>query len=213
MLDAAAEGRFPPVDGDVEVFEPGDDGHCAIIEFTGHAVVLGDMGRRDLLAMGADGFGGASRPEIKLALAGPGGWIGSQDAVLVARGRDDGSPGTLVRAGSELEEHPRVIRSRKHRSDVEVFVNGGEGGGGLVTIGSGLVGRRELSVELLDGIAHGAARGRALIAAALDLVPRDELVWAQVAPGNAASLRAFLATGFVPIGAETLISPSAAQRV
>ena len=27
-------------------------------------------------------------------------------------------------------------------------------------------------------------------------------MWAQVAPGNAASLRAFLAAGFVPVGSE-----------
>jgi len=33
-------------------------------------------------------------------------------------------------------------------------------------------------------------------------------VFAQVAPGNAASLRAFLAAGFVLIGSEVLIEPS-----
>jgi RimJ/RimL family protein N-acetyltransferase len=37
------------------------------------------------------------------------------------------------------------------------------------------------------------------------MVPAGELIWAQVAPGNAASLRAFLAAGFTAIGAETLI--------
>ncbi|NUR85978.1 MAG: GNAT family N-acetyltransferase, partial [Nonomuraea sp.] len=30
-------------------------------------------------------------------------------------------------------------------------------------------------------------------------------LWAQVAPGNAASVRAFLAAGYVPIGAEALL--------
>jgi len=36
-------------------------------------------------------------------------------------------------------------------------------------------------------------------------VPRGERVFVQVAPGNAASLRAVLAAGFHPIGAEVLL--------
>ena len=66
-----------------------------------------------------------------------------------------------------------------------------------------------MSVELLAETRRiGATAGRALIAAGLRHVPTRELVWAQVSPGNAASLRAFLAAGFVPIGAETLIVPA-----
>lgn len=203
MLDDAARGVFPPVDGAVEVFEPAADGPCAIVEFTGHAVVVGVMPPADLAAMGADGFGGASRPEIKLALAGPGGWSGCQDAVLVAGGRGDRSGGPL-RPRDDLDDHPRVVRSREHRNDVEVFGDDT----GFVTIGTGLVGRREMSVELFDGIRRGASAGRALIAAGLRHVPAGDHVWAQVSPGNAASLRAFLAAGFVPVGAETLIVPA-----
>jgi RimJ/RimL family protein N-acetyltransferase len=30
-------------------------------------------------------------------------------------------------------------------------------------------------------------------------------IWAQVAPGNAASVRAFLAAGYQPVGAEALL--------
>jgi RimJ/RimL family protein N-acetyltransferase len=76
---------------------------------------------------------------------------------------------------------------------------------GFVTLGRGLVGRMEISVELLAPAAHGGGAGRRLIRAGLALVPAGSLVWGQVAPGNAASLRAFLSCGFVPIGAETLI--------
>jgi hypothetical protein len=79
---------------------------------------------------------------------------------------------------------------------------------GLVTLGRGLVGRLELSVELLDGEAPGAGAGRALISAGLAAAPRGAFVWAQVAPGNAASLRAFLASGFVPVGSEVLLHPA-----
>lgn len=76
---------------------------------------------------------------------------------------------------------------------------------GLLTLGRGLVGRLELSVELYSADLHSRGDGRRLIAAGLALVPDGRLVWAQVAPGNASSLRAFLSCGFAPIGAETLI--------
>ena len=78
-------------------------------------------------------------------------------------------------------------------------------GGGLVVLGRGLVGRRELSVELLDDTTADPGHGRRLIDAGRDLIPTGEWCWAQVAAGNARSLRAFLAAGFVPVGSEVLI--------
>lgn len=203
MLEAAAAGSFPAADGAVDVFEPDAEGHVAIVEFTGHAVVVADLAAAELIAMGADGFGGASRPEIKLALAGARGWVGTHDAVLVAAGRGDGQGGPLEQR-HDLEQHPRVVRSRAHRTRVTVL--GDEAG--LVTLGDGLVGRREISVELFGAPRADLHAGRTLIVAGLRHVPADELVWAQVSPGNAASLRAFLAAGFVPVGAETLIVPA-----
>jgi RimJ/RimL family protein N-acetyltransferase len=44
--------------------------------------------------------------------------------------------------------------------------------------------------------------------AAAGLVPAGEPLWAQVAPGNAASLRALAAAGFVPVAAEVLFPRS-----
>lgn len=200
MFDAAADGRFPPVDGAFEVMAPHRPGHAAIVEFTGHAVVLADASHEELAALGADGFGGASHPDIKQAIAGADGTIGSHDAVLVTRGRGPIERPVLERR-VDLDDHPRVLRSRRHRLDVEVYADET----GMVTIGRGLVGRREVSVELL-GDDRVAGAGRRLIESALHLARNGEAVWAQVAPGNAASLRAFLACGFVPIGAETLIT-------
>jgi hypothetical protein len=116
-----------------------------------------------------------------------------------------GEGGTSSLAGrSDLEQHPRVQRARHHRRDVRVL--GDERG--FVTIGRGLVDRTELSEELLDH-AHNSGAGRQLIAEGLRAIGRDELVFAQVAPGNAASLRAFLACGFRPIGSEVLIDVTA----
>jgi hypothetical protein len=172
--------------------------HHAVVEFTGHSFVLTDRDRDDVLARGADGFGGASHPDVLRWLAGPDGWIGSHDAVLAARGTGGGR----LPERDDLDDHPRVVRSRRHRRHVDVY--GDETG--LVTIGRGLVDRSEVSVEVFPAGTPGA--GRRLIVEALARVPVGEIVFAQIAPGNAASLRAFLSCGFAPIGAETLLLPA-----
>jgi hypothetical protein len=197
-LLGAAAGAFPSVDGRVEVLAPMADDHHAVVEFTGHAVVLTDRPADDLRALGADGFGGASQPDVLRWLAGPGGWIGSHDVVLVARGTGGGR----LPESAAHEAHPRVVRARAHRRDVRVHADDV----GVVTLGRGLVGRLEMSVELFDQAHAGRGAGRRLIAEGLALVEPDSFVFAQVAPGNAASLRAFLTCSFVPIGAETLLT-------
>jgi len=53
---------------------------------------------------------------------------------------------------------------------------------------------------------HESARdkghGRAFATAARYLLPEPRPVWAQIAPGSAWSLRAFLAAGYIPVGSE-----------
>jgi hypothetical protein len=176
-------------------------GHCAVVEFTGHAVILADDDEAELRALGADGFGGASHPDVKQRLAGAHGVIGTQDAVLVAPGGGRLGDNSLLAVRTDLDDHPRVVRARQHRRELTVYADDS----GLVTIGRGLVDRWELSVELLPRQQSGTGAGRRLIAGGLGLVPVGEYVWAQVSPGNAASLRAFLACGFVPVGAETIV--------
>ena len=197
LLDAA-DGRFPAIDGGVDVIASMSGDDHAVVEFTGHAFVLTDRDPDAVVARAIDGFGGASQPDVLRWLAGPRGWIGSHDAVLVANGVGGGS----LPERDDLDEHPRVVRSREHRRGVRVHGDDA----GLVTIGRGLVDRLEVSVEVFDGAARGS--GRRLIRAALALLPVGDVVFAQVAPGNASSLRAFLSCGFVPIGAETLLLPS-----
>jgi RimJ/RimL family protein N-acetyltransferase len=96
--------------------------------------------------------------------------------------------------------HPRVRRALRYRDDVRVYANAD----GLVLIGRGLAGRQECAVEVPE-LYRNAGAGRRLAAAARSLVPPGTHVWAQVTPGNAASLRAFLAAGFRPIGSEALL--------
>ena len=92
-------------------------------------------------------------------------------------------------------------RAERHREDVSVYSDPDETA--VVVLGSGLAGRREISLDVEEA-ARGRGLGRRLVLAARTLVPEEEFVFAQVAPGNAASLRAFLAAGFTPIGSEML---------
>jgi hypothetical protein len=52
--------------------------------------------------------------------------------------------------------------------------------------------------------ARNSGLARRITLAARTLVPADEPLWAQAAPANAASVRAILAAGYRPIGAEVL---------
>ena len=200
VLRSAAEGRFPPVDGGAEIMPPDAAGAHAVVAFTGHSYLLTDLDPTDLARFRPDGYGAAAHPRLLVHLAGAGGGIGSHDVVLVRRGA---AGVTSLADRTDLEDHPRVQRARHHRRDVRVI--GDERG--FVTIGSGLVDRAEMSVELTAS-EPGRGAGRDLITDALRVFDSDEFVFAQVAPGNAASLRAFLASGFVPIGSEVIIEPA-----
>ena len=197
FLTSAAEGRFPPVDGGVTVLPPLHGGWECSVAFTGHAVVATARSADEVMAQGPDGYGTSMSPDFLRWLAGPDGFIGVIDVMLFARGT--GRPSLPIR--TDLDHHPRVLYARQYRSDVVVY--GDERG--LITIGAGLGGRRELSVEAES---HNRGHGTGLIAEALDLTPEGELLFAAVSPGNARSLRAFLGLGFVPIGSECLIRPS-----
>lgn len=200
LLTAAAEGVFPPVDGGVTVLPPLAGGWECSVAFTGHAVVATARAADEVMQHRPDGFGGSMAPDFLQWLAGPQGFVGVIDVMLVRRGT--GASSLPVRADSD--DHPRVRYARQYRSDVVVY--GDERG--VVTIGAGLGGRRELSVEAND---HNRGWGTALIAEAIGLVPPGELLFAAVSPGNARSLRAFLSLGFKPIGSEVLVRPSQAD--
>ena len=60
----------------------------------------------------------------------------------------------------------------------------------------------------MTGAPGGAGAGRSLLMGALARLDAGDVVFAQVAPGNAASVRMFLACGFVPLGSEVLFGPA-----
>lgn len=196
MLASAAAGAFPPPDGSVTVMPPAHGVH-AVVAFSAHSLLLTDRTQEEVDSRGLDAYGGSMHPDHQRWLAGHR-QIGSLDVVLARRATGDHTDA----APSVEIDHPRVRRAELHRRDVRVATNDH----GLVTIGRGLVDRWEISVELFDGVPHGRGAGRALIDTGLAMVPDGDWLWAQVAAGNTASLRAFLAAGFVPVCSEVLFS-------
>lgn len=200
LIASVAAGDVLPPDGSWQRVEPWRPPLEAVIAFTGRAVfAIGpDITDGELVALGADGFGGAHDPRLVAALAGPGAWIDSLDALLVARGSGppDGPPRLVPRR--DLQSHPRARLASELRDDVEVLGRAGDTGSTVVTLGRGVGGLRELSFEVDP--AHRGGAGASLVRDALTAVPTDELVVAAVAPGNAASMRSLLSAGFTPVG-------------
>ena len=204
LFAEVAAGRFPPSDFGFSVIGPDrTTGQHAVLSFSGHAVIATDRRAEDLAALGADGIGGSEHPDVLRHLAGPDGWIGVLDAVLLARGTGRG--GTTLAPTTELDDHRRTVYARSTRVDVMVLADHR----GLITLGRGLGGRAEIGIEVVDDAPPGT--GRALLADLLDEVPAGQEIWASCAPGNARSLRALLAAGFEVIGSEVLLRPSPAD--
>ncbi len=200
VLADVASGAFPTPDGGVDVMPVLRGDIIAVTEFTAHTVVCADITDHDVAERGMHGYGGCTHPEVLLWLAGPHRSIGSIDVLMVRHGA-----GQLLAADDgHGTDHPRVERAHRYRHDVRTF--GDEAG--VVLLGRGVADRLELAVELFDHTPHGRGHGRRLIDRGLLAAPSNQPVWAQVAPGNAASLRSFLAAGFVPVGAEVLLNPN-----
>ncbi len=104
VLEAAASGMFPAVDGVAELMPPDAMGTCAVVSFTGHACVLTDLPPSALDALELDGYGAASEANALVHLA-AGRAIGSLDVVLVTRG---GGGRSSLSDRDDLEHHPRV---------------------------------------------------------------------------------------------------------
>jgi hypothetical protein len=202
LLDDAARGRFPAAGGGFEVLPAPEGAAAAVVSFAGHHVIAADVpdGWVEERLAGA-GLGEAMRPGFLAALAEE---TRSEpndlDVVLAAAGLA-GEPALVL----GRPQHPRAQRALLHREDVRVL----EDREGLTTVilGRGLAGRLEVSMEV-DPSARGAGRARGALVEARKVAGPGEIVFAQTAPGNAASLRALLAAGFAPIGGEMLFYPT-----
>jgi hypothetical protein len=199
LLTAIATGAHLPDDGSVDVLAPTRAGESAVLAFTGRSVIVADV-EPDWVraALPADDLSAPLSPPFLTALgARLGRTTDSIDMVTVAPPVAEPIPDALQ--PSPAREHPRIQRALSYRQDVQVWTLDG----GTLILGRGLGGRCEAAVEV-EPQHRGRGLGRALARAARAL--SGEPVWAQIAPGNAASVRAFLAAGYRPVGAEALLA-------
>ncbi|TDP92126.1 hypothetical protein EV186_108339 [Labedaea rhizosphaerae] len=189
-----AAGTPPPADGSVTVVAPPDSASVGVFAFTAHHVVAADVDPSWVSSVLPPGDLGAPMKSSFLSALGArmDRVAESLDVVLVGIGTGVPTGGLTPFTGS----HSRAMVH--HRVGVRMWTVEG----GFLLLGRGVAGRHEVAVEV-GTPGHGLGRG--LFAAALGEVPVGTSVWAQVAPGNAASLRALLAAGYRPVGAEVLL--------
>jgi GNAT superfamily N-acetyltransferase len=211
VLRDAAAGRFPPADGGVTVLPQPSARDAGVFGFTAHAVVFADIDADWVRAQLRPGdLGAPLQPPFLQALCTKTGRVaGSIDMLCCAPSLAGEPPAalTLVDLGDKASgHHPRVERAFSYRDDVRAW----ETENGVVLLGRGVAGRWETAIEV-DPDQRGRGLGRMLATAARHLVPQGETLWAQVAPANGASVRAFLAAGFIPVGAEILLAAGRRQ--
>lgn len=201
ILGAAARGVFPPADGRTTVVPQPSPRHAGVLSFTAHSVVFTDEDpgwvHDTLRDVDCDALTATMNPRFLAAFAErTGRWTETVDAMLVGAPL----PGEPPLALKEVEDagHPRIVYARGRRDDVRAWV----AEGGVLVMGRGIAGRLEVSVEVDENVRHRGL-GRLLVTAARHLV--TEPLWAQVAPGNARSVRAFQAAGYRQVGAELLL--------
>lgn len=205
VLHAAARGDWPEPDGLVEVVPRAAGGAvAAVLAFPAHFVVAADVDAAWVAGLLPPGdFCAPTGPRFLTALAERvGGVVGCEDAVLTGLGSGEGP--RITRPGT-AEGHPRLERAKVYRDDLQVLTTPDEDA--LLVVARGLAGRWEASFEV-EPQHRRRGLGRALVAEALCIVPAGEPLFVQVSPGNAGSLRAILAAGLRPIGAEVLLAPA-----
>lgn len=213
VLSGAASGAFPPADGAVEILPQPSARDAGVIAFTGHAVVFADADPEWIASLlPADDLSAPLSPRFLVSLGERLKRAVHNIDMLACAGAlaDDGADrGDRRMSGvaglTELTGlrvgHPRVARALRYRDGVRVW----EADGGVIILGQGVAGRWEVAIEV-DASQRNSGLGARLAAAARRLAPPGEPLWAQIAPGNAASVRAFLRAGFRPVGAEALLS-------
>ncbi|MFB6613652.1 GNAT family N-acetyltransferase [Streptomyces sp. NPDC085524] len=203
ILDAAAEGRFPPPDGGTTVVPQQNPRDAGVISFTAHSVVFTDEDpdwvRSTLATIDADALAATMNARFLAALLDRTGRRTDTIDLLTVAGALPGAPPLELREIDD-PDHPRVQRALIRRDDVRVWA----AHGGVLVLGRGVAGRWEVAIEVDEDARHRGL-GRELALAARHLVPGGAPVWSQQATGNARSVRAFQAAGYRPIGAESLM--------
>ena len=211
ILTEAALGRPPVADGGLTVLPALPEGRHCVMGFTAHHVIAAAIDE-DTIRQRLDPTD-LSQPMSAGFLLFLAGWLGVEpgtlDVLLVApRPSPLADDALALWRRDDLFDHPRVQRAGRYRPDIVVFADREHGEpDGVLVIGRGIAGRWEMAYEVAPA-ARGRGLGRALARAAPRLVADNVPLFAQVAPGNAASMRACLAAGYRPVGSEILFAQS-----
>ena len=238
LLDRTAGGEFPAADGAVEILAQPAERDAGVLALTAFAVVFADtdpdwiaaqlpvddlaapLSAKFLYALGQRlGRQAGSIDMLTCATPLPGAPPGELMLAEIDPAQPGPAPGELpagVRTPSgstpaapiPIAQHARIARALRYRDDVRAW----QTAGGVIVLGLGVAGRWEIAIEV-DPQHRGVGLGGKLASAARHLVPDGAPVWAQIEPGNAASVRAFLRAGFRPIGAEVLLAPARSHAV
>jgi hypothetical protein len=206
LLDEVAHGQFPSADGGVTILAQPSERDAGVIALTGHALVFADEDPGWIAGQLPPGDLSAPLSARFLhALAERLGRHGASIDMLTCADPLPGCPPAELGL-ARLEDgggqaHPRIARAVRHRDHVRAW----QADGGVLTLGRGVAGRWEVAIEV-DPARRSRGLGAGLAVAARHLVPDGAPLWAQIAPGNAASVRAFLRAEFRPVGAEALLS-------
>ena len=148
LLRSVAAGQFPEPDGALARVSPWIPTLQAIVGFPGHTIlaVSYDVSDRSLIDLGATGNEAPFSARVVTALAGPTGWIGPQQVLLVAVGTGSGNSGELV-ARADLSRHPFVENVKRIRQDIQVL-GSADADPDIVVLGRGVAGVREISVQV-----------------------------------------------------------------
>ncbi|MFJ4776881.1 GNAT family N-acetyltransferase [Streptomyces sp. NPDC088762] len=149
ILDAAAEGRFPPADGGTTVVPQENPRDAGVIAFTAHSVVFTDEDpewvRSTLAAVDADALAAGMNARFLTALLERTGRSSDTVDLLTVADPLPGEPPLELREIDD-PDHPRVRRALG-RDDVRVWA----ADGGVVILGRGVAGRWETAIEVDEG--------------------------------------------------------------
>jgi GNAT superfamily N-acetyltransferase len=206
LLARAAIGQFPAPDGSVDILPQPSDRDAGVISMTGYAVVFADADPGWVAAQLPPGdLSGPLTASFLHALSRRLGRQPHSVDMLTCAAPMGGAPpsdlGLIELTTSDGTQHPRIARALRYRDGVRAW----QAPGGVLMLGRGVAGRFEVAIEV-DPAHRNRGLGARLATAARHLVPDGVPLWAQIAPANAASVRAFLAAGFRAVGAEALLS-------
>jgi GNAT superfamily N-acetyltransferase len=210
ILDAAAGGEFPPADGGTTVVPQPNARDAGVLAFTAHTVIFLDDDpewiRATIAGLDCDPLAATMNPVfLAMLMTRTGRTTETIDLLTVAPALPGPPPLPLTQ---QDQDHSRVRRARAHRDQVRIW----SVPGGLLTLGRGVAGRWEVSIEV-DEQARDRGLGRALALSARHLVPAGAVLWSQQAAGNARSVRAFQSAGYRPVGAELLLHARSEPRL